>query len=295
MRHICCLVLTALGCLAWSTVAVAQSQLGFGNPMTINPASGLDQQANIMYVFTVKNSGSLSAADTQLVVTFHQTSIPIFASSRRCLFTKDKDNAPWTVTCSLGSIPAGSTANPATVAITLVMHPTSRGLQDVRAEVREGGISRATQSGSSATNEIGSSDMYVSADVSPNPATRGSQLTYTITVNNWNDDDAHNTFAVLVLPPNVKFVNASRGCLHAGDLVTCNTGQLAQSGPNSTKTVKVTVIPRSCGYIYATAGVRLTSPDPKMSEVMNSGEERDNAVGIEVFVNNGGSTYTACH
>jgi uncharacterized repeat protein (TIGR01451 family) len=283
MRYVRSLILTALGCLAWSSVAVAQSQLDFANPMNINPASGLDQQGgNIAYTFTVRNSGSVSAADTKLVVTFRPNNIPIFDGTKKCLFTQSTTSL--VASCLLGSIPAGSPANPVAVTIMLVVHPTNVDPRDVTAEVTEGGISRATQSGTSTITEVGISDVSVSADVSPNPATRGARLTYTVKVANCCDDDARNVFAVLVLPANVQFINASKGCLHAGDLVTCKIGQLATSGSNSTKTVKVTIIPRSCGYIYATAGARLTTPDPNMS---------NNAVGVEAFVNNG-PTYTAC-
>ena len=140
MRYVCSLILTTLGCLALSSVAMAQSQLGFANPMNINPASGLDQQGgNIAYTFTVGNSGSLSAADTKLVVTFRLNNIPIFDSTKKCLFTKSTTSL--VASCSLGSIPAGSTANPARVAVTLVVHPTNVDPRDVSAEVIEGGVS----------------------------------------------------------------------------------------------------------------------------------------------------------
>ncbi len=179
MRYVRFLILTALGCLAWSSVAGAQSQLGFANPMNINPASGLDQQGgNIAYTFTIKNSGSSSAADTKLVVTFRPTNIPVFDSTKKCLFTKSTTSL--VASCPLGSISAGSTANPVTVAVMLVVHPTNVDPRNVNAEVTEGGASRATQSGTSTITEVGISDVSVSADVSPNPATRGSRLTYSI-------------------------------------------------------------------------------------------------------------------
>jgi hypothetical protein len=117
------LVFTALACLGWINIAAAMSQLDFANAVNINPASGLDPQGgNIGYTFTVKNSGSLSANDTTLVVTFLSDNIPIFDSTRACVFTKT--SASLVAKCPLHSIPSGSPANPTTVNVTLVVHPT---------------------------------------------------------------------------------------------------------------------------------------------------------------------------
>jgi uncharacterized repeat protein (TIGR01451 family) len=275
--------LTALACLAWSNAAMAQSQLAFAGPVTINPASGLDQQGgNIGYTFTVKNSGSASAADTKLSVTFRPNNIPIFDSTKKCVFTRSTTSL--VASCPLGSIPAGTTTNPKTATVVLVVHPTNVDPRDVSAEVTEGGVSRATQTGTSTITAVGISDVSVAADVSPNPAWRGSPLTYIVKVANCCDDDAQEVVATLVLPANTTFVTASKGCTHVGDLVTCKIGHLTTAGPNSTRTVKVEVKPMVCGYAYATVGARLKTPDPTMN---------NNAVGVQVFVNNT-STYTAC-
>lgn len=289
------LAFTALACLV--CINIASAQLTFTNPVQINPTSGLDQQgSNIGYIFSVKNSGSSATSNRTLDVTFRPGDIPIFDSTHHCVFTQGgqtqasqtcpnpqggvaQSNQP-VASCPLPSIVAGGTAS-----VTLIVHPTDVPAPGVSANVMDGCNVEATQSGSQPANlvGVGMNDLNVAADVSPNPARIGSPLTYTVTVFNRNDDAAQDVVATLVLPANTTFDKASRSCSRVGDLVTCKIGQLPND-PTITKTVKVTVIPKVCGYAFATAGARQSTPERAMS---------DNAVGVQVFVNKT-STYTAC-
>jgi len=121
--------------------------------------------------------------------------------------------------------------------------------------------------------EVGISDVAIALSADPVAAQVNTPLTYTMTVVNNGDDDAGNVFAVLALPPKASFVSASKGCTHSKVMPVCNIGHL---GVGASKTVSVTILPAITGWNQATAGVRLSPPDPSML---------NDAVASEVWVN----------
>ena len=110
------------------------------------------------------------------------------------------------------------------------------------------------------------SDAPAGADVqlvskvdSPDPATVGQQLNYSLTVKNNGPADATGVTLTDTLPGGVSFASASAGCLHASGTVTCTIGSLA-NGAQTTVTIVVT--PNTPGSIVNNASVSATTTDP---------------------------------
>lgn len=106
-------------------------------------------------------------------------------------------------------------------------------------------------------------DVSVSLADAPDPATVGSDLTYTAHVSNAGPDPATSTILTDALPAGVTFVNASAGCSYASGprTVTCSLGTLAV-GANVNPTI--TVAPGSSGTVQNTASVDANETDPSL-------------------------------
>jgi uncharacterized repeat protein (TIGR01451 family) len=104
-------------------------------------------------------------------------------------------------------------------------------------------------------------DLVLTKSDSPDPVTQGSNLTYTIQVQN-NAAPATGVVVTDTLPARVDFVSAtpSQGtpCVRSGDTVTCNLGAMAAG---ATATVTIVVQPKRTGTISNTAVVASTPPD----------------------------------
>jgi uncharacterized repeat protein (TIGR01451 family) len=104
-------------------------------------------------------------------------------------------------------------------------------------------------------------DLVLTKSDSPDAVTRGSNLTYTIQVQN-NAMPATGVIVTDTLPSQVDFVSAtpSQGtpCLRTGDTVTCNLGAMAAG---ATATVTIVIQPKKTGTISNTAVVASTPPD----------------------------------
>jgi uncharacterized repeat protein (TIGR01451 family) len=104
-------------------------------------------------------------------------------------------------------------------------------------------------------------DLVLTKSDSPDAVTRGSNLTYTIQVQN-NAAPATGVIVTDTLPSQVDFVSAtpSQGtpCLRTGDTVTCSLGAMAAG---ATATVTIVIQPKKTGTISNTAVVASTPPD----------------------------------
>ncbi len=107
-------------------------------------------------------------------------------------------------------------------------------------------------------NDDAASDLSVTKSASPDPATVGSPLTYTVVGTNNGPDGATGVTVTDTLPAEVTFgtatwTGASNGtCSHAGGIVTCAIGSLANA---ASVTITIVVTPTAAGSITNTASV----------------------------------------
>ncbi|HEY0605727.1 MAG TPA: hypothetical protein VGD58_22580 [Herpetosiphonaceae bacterium] len=105
-------------------------------------------------------------------------------------------------------------------------------------------------------------DVAVTTSDSPDPATRGARLTYTIVVTNTGPGLAEDVQVIDSLPANVQVVSAAStagSCVQTGGTVSCTLGDLSNGAQ---VTVTLIVTPKKAGIITNTAQVRSLSPDP---------------------------------
>ena len=95
----------------------------------------------------------------------------------------------------------------------------------------------------------------------PDPATAGSNLSYTITVINNGPNTATGVAVTDTLPANVGFVSssASQGTCTGTSTVTCNLGTLSNG---ASAVVSIVVTPNAAGNLSNTASVTATEADP---------------------------------
>lgn len=110
-------------------------------------------------------------------------------------------------------------------------------------------------------------DLRVTTTDSADPATTGGPLSYSIAVDNFGPDDAVGLTLVDTLPVQTTFVSSSPGspvCAHAGGVVTCDLGQLA-NGATSFVGIDVTIAPGFTGTLMNTVQVSASTFDPVAS------------------------------
>lgn len=114
----------------------------------------------------------------------------------------------------------------------------------------------------------GSANLKITKTDSPDPVRAGSQLTYTIGVENLGPSPATGVTVSDNLPKGVDLVSAagpSGGCPVQGGKVTCAIGSLNPVGVKyggSQVTVTIVVVPRVSGRISNTASVKGDQKDP---------------------------------
>ena len=161
--------------------------------------------------------------------------------------------------------------------------------QDVRARLIASGTPQDLTSPGALPGEIGpqpdvraaivtrpvSADLSITKSDSPDPATVGRALTYSLAVSNAGPDGASDVTVTDTLPVSVTFVSAtpSQGtCSQTSGTVTCNLGSIA-SGASATVTIEVT--PNQEGTITDTVGVSSTTIDP---DTANNRDSQDTTV-----------------
>ena len=109
--------------------------------------------------------------------------------------------------------------------------------------------------------DAGTANLSISKQDSPDPATVGSPLTYTIGVSNLGPDAATNVTVTDTLPANVTFVsaNASIGSCSGTTTVTCVIGTIA-NGANVS--IGIVVTPTATATLTNTATVAGSGTDP---------------------------------
>ncbi len=109
--------------------------------------------------------------------------------------------------------------------------------------------------------DAGTANLSITKQDSPDPATVGSPLTYTIGVSNLGPDAATNVTVTDTLPANVTFVSASPslGSCSGTTTVTCVIGTIA-NGANVS--IGIVVTPTATGTLTNTATVAGSGTDP---------------------------------
>jgi len=252
------LIVTAMVLLVLVPATTATADADLSVTLDVSPTSGLGPGGNVTYTATVSNGGPDAATSVSLVVTLPSGVIPISVMpDGPCAF-----NAAGTaVNCSLGTI-----ANGAASAATIVVHPITVGMKTATANATAAEADPTpgdnTHAASSTLTEVGISDVAVTLADSPDPNKVGRVLVYVATVTDIQDDSAANVVVSVPLPSTVFFLAAAseRGaCAMVGRTVNCPIGSL---NPGVSVKAAIVVLPLAPGFIYATAGVALTTPDP---------------------------------
>jgi uncharacterized repeat protein (TIGR01451 family) len=119
-------------------------------------------------------------------------------------------------------------------------------------------------------------DLSVAKSDSPDPVSKGAQLTYSVVVTNNGPGSAAGVQLIDTLPASVQFVSATStagSCTQSGSTVACNLGDVSNG---SSVTVTIIVTPKKTGTITDTAQVNSVSPDPNAAN--NSDTEQTTVV-----------------
>ena len=181
--------------------------------------------------------------------------VPRDTNSRRDIFVRDRQSAT-VVRVSVST--AGEEGNSES------QWPT----------ISDGGLVTAFQSsadnlapsangGIFAHDERPAADLSVAKSDSPDPVSKGTQLTYSILITNNGPGTATGVQLTDTLPASVQFVSAAStagSCAQAGSMVACNLGDLSNG---ASVTIAIIVTPKKTGTISNTAQVSSSSPDPE--------------------------------
>lgn len=210
----------------------------------------------LTYSITVANAGPAAATDVTLVDTLPAavTPGPVTASQGSCSGTL-------IVTCSLGTLPSGSSAT-----VTIGIVPAVEGAVTNSALVTSTTLdldpldNQALRTTTIGAAGIGMADVAVSIGVSPDPGTIDVPLTYTISVT----DAAEGVTLLNTLPAGVTLgpVSSSQGSCSGTTVITCALGTIASAAD---ATVTIGVVPSAEGTLTRSALVASSTPDPNPS------------------------------
>lgn len=211
---------------------------------------------NLVYELAVTNQGPMDATDVVLVDTLAPTVSFVAAAASKGVCNVAGNR----VMCALGGLVRGEGA---TVAVTV--RPNLVGVITNLAVVQanEFDISVENSTARTATLVYLPTDLSVQQLDSPDPASQGSNLTYTVSIHNNGPGPASGVVVSNILPSAVTFVGAhpSQGsCQVIGsDYVICSLGDLL-SGQSAT--VTLTVVPTMLGNYFNTATACGNEADP---------------------------------
>jgi uncharacterized repeat protein (TIGR01451 family) len=212
----------------------------------------------LTYTLTVRNNGPSGA--TGVTITDALPAAVTYSSatpSQGSCF----QSVPGTVTCNLGGVANGGTA---TVQINVVAQTAGTVTNTAGVQGAETDLNTGNNSASVSTTITPRADIAVTQIASPDPATAGSTLTYTVTVRNNGPSTATGVTMTDTLPSsNITYQSAtpSQGsCSQASGIVNCALGAIA-SGATATVTIRVTPIKQG-GSITNRASATASEPDP---------------------------------
>jgi uncharacterized repeat protein (TIGR01451 family) len=104
-----------------------------------------------------------------------------------------------------------------------------------------------------------SADVGATQSATPNPASVGLNLVYTLRITNAGPSPASNVAVTDALPSSVTFISASPGCVNLGGSVACTIGTLAAGGASN---IIVTVQPTAPATLTNSVTVSTSTTDP---------------------------------
>ncbi len=205
--------------------------------------------STLTYTVQVANQGPLAASSVTLVATLHP-SLTFIGSNPACSASSG------TVTCSLGSLAAGSVA-----LVQVNVTPTSPG--NISSQFA---ASAATQDLTPSNNQVsettgvlaGQADLEASLVPANASVVVGRSFSLTLGARNSGSAMAENVVASLPLPSGLSFVGGALACSLAGGTVTCRLGTLLP-GAQAQRTVNLLANPVGT----YTLGVDVTTSSPE--------------------------------
>ncbi len=255
-----------------STAVIANAALSITTTDSPDPAY---QNADILYNFTVANSGPSTTNNTKLVVTFPagmSLSPASGASPAGC-------SGAGTVTCDLGAISGGFDKT-----ITLVAIANADGTYTVNSSATSNETSgpaldsETTVVNPPATPSPPDADLLVTMVDTADPVVVGNSITYNVTATNNNGPNvAQNVVISVTLPATTTFSSASSDCVYNSGVVTCALGPLAVGLSSG---ISVTVNSSSVGTFTAFASVSdSVGNDPELTNNTTTQSTKVNAAG----------------
>ena len=248
--------------MASATTTVTAAPAALAVALVAAPTTGTVGR-ELTYTLTVTNSGPGPASGVVLT-----SDIPAGATIVAASQTQGTSSiSSGVVTTALGGLAVGASAT-----VTIVVIPTAAGTLTTVARVA-GNEPNPNPAGAVATLSTPVApgpptpiaDLLVTKTASPNPATVGVPLTYTVTVTNLGPDaePAAGVTLVDLLPPGVAFVSSSLPPMSAtpGGL-TYALGVLAVGASQS---VTIVVVPKVPGMLFNQAVATGVGPDPDLS------------------------------
>jgi uncharacterized repeat protein (TIGR01451 family) len=222
------------------------------NPVTVGQT--------LTYTLNVSNAGPSDATGTVL-----SDQLPAGVSLASAQPTQGACSGTTTLSCSLGTVPAGGSAS-----VVLQVIANAAGTLTDTASVTSGVTdpNPANNNASVTVNAVDVpqpvADISLSLTAAPNPVTVGQTLTYTLNVSNAGPSDATGTVLSDQLPAGVSLVSAqpSQGACSGTTTVSCSLGTVPAGGSAS---VVLQVIPNAAGTLTDTAGVTSGVTDPDTS------------------------------
>ena len=256
-----------------TTVEPPAADLGITKSDAADPVKTGD---NVTYTVAVSNGGPDAAQN--VVVTDTLPSGVVFVSATPGQGSCSESGG--TVTCNLGSVANGSSAN-----IVIVVTTTTDGTLTDTATVTSDtpdpneGNNVATEQ---TTVEPQPADLGITKSDAADPVKTGDNVTYTVVVSNGGPGSAENVVVTDTLPSGVQFVSATPdqgSCSESGGIVTCNLGTVANG---SSVNIVIVVQATTHGELTNTViVVSDTDPNPGNNSAMEQTTvERQADVGI---------------